>query len=44
MTGLQEEKNRLGIGVEMIETLEAVEKELDRLGIPREAVIIEERG
>ena len=44
MTDLQDRKNRLEIGVEKIETQEAVEKELNRLGIPREVVIIEERG
>jgi hypothetical protein len=46
MTGIAMEKNRVVVGLEKMErkVIKAVEAALDRLGIPREAVILEETG
>ncbi|MFQ5878980.1 MAG: BsuPI-related putative proteinase inhibitor [Dehalococcoidia bacterium] len=43
-TDLAEHKNRLKVGVEDIQLKGQVESELDRLGIPREVVLIEDDG
>lgn len=42
MTDINDGNNRLVVGVESLEMRDIVEQELDRLGIPREAVLIKE--
>lgn len=44
MTDIDEVRNRLRVGVEKVQLASAVEQKLTELGIPREAVIIEETG
>ncbi|MEM0208290.1 MAG: hypothetical protein QW360_01735, partial [Thermofilum sp.] len=42
MTDIDDGNNRLVVGVESLEIRDTVEQELDKLGIPREAVLIKE--